>query len=148
MSSGLFNLNGKRALITGSSQGIGFALAKGLAAEGVEIVFNGRNAEKLASAAKALEASGIKTHQLAFDATDHTAVREAIDGFERASGAIDILVNNAGMQHRTALQDFPPEAFEQLLQTNIASVFHVGQAVARHMIGRERGKIINIASVQ
>jgi gluconate 5-dehydrogenase len=52
------------------------------------------------------------------------------------------------MQHRTALQDFPPEAFEQLLQTNIASVFHVGQAVARHMIGRERGKIINIASVQ
>ena len=148
MSSGLFNLNGKRALITGSSQGIGFALAKGLAAAGVEIVLNGRNAEKLASAAKALEADGTKTHQLEFDATDHTAVREAVDGFESASGAIDILVNNAGMQHRTALQDFPPEAFEQLLQTNIASVFHVGQAVARHMIGRERGKIINIASVQ
>jgi len=148
MSSGLFNLNGKRALITGSSQGIGFALAKGLAAEGVEIVLNGRNAEKLASAAKTLETDGVKIHQLAFDATDHTAVREAIDGFESASGAIDILVNNAGMQHRTALQDFPPEAFEQLLQTNIASVFHVGQAVARHMIRRERGKIINIASVQ
>ena len=148
MSSGLFNLNGKRALITGSSQGIGFALAKGLAAEGVEIVLNGRNAEKLAGTARALEANGLKTHQLAFDATDHTAVRGAIDGFESASGAIDILVNNAGMQHRTALQDFPPEAFEQLLQTNIASVFHVGQAVARHMIGRERGKIINIASVQ
>ena len=148
MSSGLFNLNGKRALITGSSQGIGFALAKGLAAEGVEIVLNGRNAEKLAGAARALEANGVKTHQLAFDATDHTAVRKAIDGFESASGAIDILVNNAGMQHRTALQDFPPEAFEQLLQTNIASVFHVGQAVARHMIGRKRGKIINIASVQ
>ena len=148
MSSGLFNLNGKRALITGSSQGIGFALAKGLAAEGVEIVLNGRNAEKLASAAKTLETDGVKIHQLAFDATDHTAVREAIDGFESASGAIDILVNNAGMQHRTALQDFPAEAFEQLLQTNIASVFHVGQAVARHMIRRERGKIINIASVQ
>ena len=148
MSSGLFNLNGKRALITGSSQGIGFALAKGLAAAGVEIVLNGRNAEKLASAAKTLETDGVKIHQLAFDATDHTAVREAVDGFESASGAIDILVNNAGMQHRTALQDFPPEAFEQLLQTNIASVFHVGQAVARHMIGRERGKIINIASVQ
>ena len=148
MSSGLFNLSGKRALITGSRQGIGFALAKGLAAAGVEIVLNGRNVEKLASAAKALEAEGTKNHQLAFDATDHTAVREAVDGFESASGAIDILVNNAGMQHRTALQDFPPEAFEQLLQTNIASVFHVGQAVARHMIGRERGKIINIASVQ
>jgi len=148
MSSGLFNLTGKRALITGSSQGIGFALAKGLAAEGVEIVLNGRNAEKLARAAKTLETDSVKIHQLEFDATDHTAVREAIDGFESASGAIDILVNNAGMQHRTALQDFPPEAFEQLLQTNIASVFHVGQAVARHMIRRERGKIINIASVQ
>ena len=148
MSSALFNLNGKRALITGSSQGIGFALAKSLASAGVEIVLNGRNAEKLASAAQTLENSGAKTHRLVFDATDHTAVREAINGFENSFGAIDILVNNAGMQHRNALQDFPPEAFEQLLQTNIASVFHVGQAVARHMIGRKRGKIINIASVQ
>ena len=114
MSSGLFNLNGKRALITGSSQGIGFALAKGLAAAGVEIVLNGRNAEKLASAAKALEADGTKTHQLAFDATDHTAVREAVDGFESASGAIDILVNNAGMQHRTALQAPAPSGTRTL----------------------------------
>lgn len=87
-------------------------------------------------------------HQLAFDATDHNAVRAAVDDFEAETGAIDILINNAGMQHRTELENFPADAFERLLQTNIASVFHVGQAVARHMIGRGAGKIINIASVQ
>jgi gluconate 5-dehydrogenase len=75
-------------------------------------------------------------------------VRAAVDGFEDTSGAIDILVNNAGMQHRTELENFPADAFEKLLQTNVASVFHVGQAVARHMIDRKAGKIINIASVQ
>jgi gluconate 5-dehydrogenase len=94
----------------------------------------------------ALEIPGALT--LAFDATDHAAVRSSIDSFEADIGPIDILVNNAGTQHRAPLEDFPEEAFERLLQTNIASVFHVGQAVARHMIGRGRGKIINIASVQ
>ncbi len=142
--SDLFSLQGKRALITGSSQGIGFALAKGLIAAGASVVLNGRNTEKLTKAAAAL--GGADT--LAFDATDHDAVRAAVDGFEAATGPIDILVNNAGMQHRTELENFPADAFERLLQTNIASVFHVGQAVARHMIGRGAGKIINIASVQ
>jgi len=85
---------------------------------------------------------------LSFDATDHATVRAAVDGFEAAHGPIDILVNNAGMQFRSPLEDFPADAFERLLQTNIASVFHVSQAVARHMIARGRGKIINIASVQ
>ncbi|NUB45603.1 SDR family oxidoreductase [Fertoebacter nigrum] len=140
----LFDLTGRRALITGSSQGIGFALARGLAAAGAEVVLNGRDAGKLAAAAAQIP--GAVT--LPFDATDHAAVRTAVDGFEADHGAIDILVNNAGMQHRGPLEDFPAEAFERLLQTNIASVFHVGQAVARHMIGRNRGRIINIASVQ
>ncbi|OYU18289.1 MAG: gluconate 5-dehydrogenase [Rhodobacteraceae bacterium PARR1] len=140
----LFDLHGKRALITGSSQGIGFALAQGLAAAGAQVVLNGRDLAKLETAAAAIP--GAQT--LAFDATDHHAVRAAVDGFEAAGNPIDILVNNAGMQHRAPLEDFPPEAFERLLQTNIASVFHVGQAVARHMIARGRGKIINIASVQ
>ncbi|WP_299747832.1 SDR family oxidoreductase [uncultured Tateyamaria sp.] len=143
--SDLFSLAGRRALITGSSQGIGFALAKGLTKAGAEIVLNGRDTGKLATAAEAL---GGKVHQLAFDATDHDAVRAAVDGFEADTGAIDILINNAGMQHRTELENFPADAFERLLQTNIASVFHVGQAVARHMIARGAGKIINIASVQ
>ena len=148
MTVSLFDLTGKTALITGSSQGIGFALAKGLAAAGASIVLNGRDVEKLAAAANILRDQGVNASILAFDATEHANVRSAIDGYEAGSGPIDILVNNAGMQHRAALEDFPADAFERLLQTNIASVFHVGQAVARHMIAREAGKIINVASVQ
>ncbi|MGC1494211.1 MAG: SDR family oxidoreductase [Sulfitobacter sp.] len=144
----MFDLTGQRALITGSSQGIGFALARGLAGAGAEIVLNGRDEAKLATAAAELGKDGASVHQLAFDATDHEAVKAAVDGFEAATGPIDILINNAGMQHRTELENFPADAFERLLQTNIASVFHVGQAVGRHMISRGRGKIINIASVQ
>ena len=146
--SNLFSLAGRRALVTGSSQGIGFALARGLAEAGAELVLNGRDADKLEAAAATLREEGATVHSLAFDVTDHEAARAAIDGFEAATGEINILVNNAGMQHRAPLEDFPAEAFERLLQTNIASVFHVGQAVARHMIGRGAGKIINIASVQ
>ena len=146
--SGLFDLSGKQALITGSSQGIGFALARGLADAGAKIVLNGRDRGRLSDAADTLRGEGASVSELAFDATDHEAVRAAIDGFESSEGAIDILINNAGMQHRTELENFPADAFEKLLQTNIASVFHVGQAVARHMIKRGAGKIINIASVQ
>ncbi len=148
MSLHLFDLTGKRALVTGSSQGIGMALARGMAAAGAEIVMNGRDVAKLEIAAQALRDEGYNVHSLAFDATDHHAVRAAVDAFESDIGPIDILVNNAGMQHRGPLEDFPAEAFERLLQTNIASVFHVGQAVARHMIKRGAGKIINISSVQ
>ncbi len=144
----MFDLTGKRALITGSSQGIGFALARGLAGAGAEIVLNGRDQSKLNTAAEILQGDGAKVHHLTFDVTDHKAVRAAVDGFEAKVGSIDILINNAGMQHRSELHNFPADAFERLLQTNVASVFHVGQAVARHMIDRKQGKIINIASVQ
>lgn len=147
---GLFGLAGRRALITGSSQGICLALARGLAGAGAEVVLNGRDPHRLAAARDALRADwpDAEIAALPFDATSHADVRAAIDRFEAETGPIDILVNNAGMQHRASLEDFPPERFEQLLQTNIATVFHVGQAVARHMIRRGRGKIINIASVQ
>lgn len=144
MTTQLFDLTGRRALITGSSQGIGLALARGLAAAGAEVVLNGRDPAKLERAAASLGRARV----LAFDVTDHAATRAAIDGFEASQGAFDILVNNAGMQHRTPLEDFPADAFERLLRTNVSSVFNVGQAVARHMIGRGAGKIINIASVQ
>jgi len=140
----LFDLSGRRALVTGSSQGIGLALAKGLAEAGATVVLNGRNAEKLAGAAAQVPGA----QSLVFDVTDHAGARAAIDGFEAESGAIDILVNNAGMQFRAPLEDFPADAFSMLLQTNVASVFNVGQACARHMITRRAGKIINIASVQ
>lgn len=144
----LFDLSGKTALITGSSQGIGHALAKGLSAAGASIIVNGRDKEKLSQAAEGLKASGGKIFELAFDATDHDASRQAIDRFEADKGTIDILVNNAGMQFRTPLEEYPADMFAKLLETNITSVFNVGQATAKHMIGRGRGKIINIASVQ
>ncbi len=144
----MFDLSGRRALVTGSSQGIGLALARGLAEAGARVVLNGRDAGKLAASAASLAEAGIEAEQLKFDAADHGAVRAAVDGFEAGTGPIDILVNNAGMQHRAPLEDFPADAFEMLLRTNISTVFNVGQAVARHMIGRGRGKIINIASVQ
>ncbi len=144
----LFDLTGRRALVTGSGQGIGFALARGLAAAGAEVVLNGRTPDKLEAAAERLRAEGAAVRVLAFDCADHAAVRAAVDGFEASVGAIDILVNNAGMQHRTPLEDFDPEAFERLMRTNVSTVFNVGQAVARHMIGRKAGKIVNICSVQ
>lgn len=140
-----FDLSGQTALITGSSQGIGMALAKGLSKAGAKVILNGRDTGKLDDAKRQIEGA---CDVLPFDVTDHQAVRTKIDHYEANEGSIDILVNNAGMQHRTALEDFPADAFEKLLQTNVASVFHVGQAVARHMIGRKKGKVINIASVQ
>ncbi|MEO0429783.1 MAG: SDR family oxidoreductase [Pseudomonadota bacterium] len=143
MSTKLFDLTGKTALITGSSQGIGYVLAQGLRDAGARIVLNGRSMDKLAKAADRLGAVA-----LPFDVTDHSAARAAVDGFEASEGPIDILVNNAGMQHRTPLEDFDPADFERLMAVNVTSVFNVGQAAARHMIGRGAGKIINIASVQ
>ena len=149
MSSGieLFNLKGKKTLITGSSQGIGYALAKGLDAAGAEIILNGRNKDKLDQAAKSLTPKH-NLYQLSFDVTDQIETNKAINKFENEIGPIEILINNAGMQYRTPLEDFPVDMFEQLLKTNISSVFNVSQAVARHMIKRSSGKIINIASVQ
>jgi gluconate 5-dehydrogenase len=149
MSSGieLFNLKGKKTLITGSSQGIGYALAKGLDAAGAEIILNGRNKDKLDQAVKSLTPKH-NLYQLSFDVTDQNETNKAINKFENEIGPIEILINNAGMQYRTPLEDFPVDMFEQLLKTNISSVFNVSQAVARHMIKRSSGKIINIASVQ
>jgi gluconate 5-dehydrogenase len=144
----LFDLTGKRALVTGSGQGIGLALAEGLAAHGAEIVLNGRTAGPIEAAAERLAEAGIKVSTALFDVTDGDAVAKAVDQIESTLGPIDILINNAGMQFRAPLEDFPADKWQLLLQTNISSVFFAGQAVARHMIKRGRGKIINIASVQ
>ncbi|MEO1797304.1 MAG: SDR family oxidoreductase [Pseudomonadota bacterium] len=148
MALSLFDLTGKRALVTGASQGIGFALAKGLADAGAEIVLNGRDPGKLRAARETLRDQGAEAQMLAFDVTRPKDVRDKIDTFEADHGPIDILINNAGLQHRAPLEEFPADRFETLLQTNIAGVFHVGQAAARHMIGRGEGKIINICSIQ
>ena len=143
-----FDLSGRTALITGSSAGIGLALAQGLAGAGGAVVLNARNAAKLQAAAQALREQGASVHAMAFDVTDATAVAEAVARIEAEIAPIDILVNNAGMQKRAPLQDFTQADWQQLMRTNLDSVFVVGQAVARHMIPRGRGKIINICSVQ
>jgi gluconate 5-dehydrogenase len=148
MSLKLFDLTGKRALVTGSSQGIGLAIAEGFAAAGAEIILNGRDKEKLASAVSTLMAKGHKVRGVDFDVTSQESVTSGIDKIESEIGAIDILVNNAGMQFRTPLEDFPAEKFRELMTVNVESVFLGAQAVARHMIKRGRGKIINICSVQ
>ncbi|MCG8356997.1 MAG: SDR family oxidoreductase [Kiloniellales bacterium] len=143
-----FKLDGKLALVTGSSQGIGLALARGLGQAGAEIVLNGRDEAKLTEAADGLRAEGLTVHERPFDVTERAAVTLAVQAIEEVIGPIDILVNNAGMQHRTPLEDFPEETWHKLIATNLDSVFFVGQAVAQHMIPRKRGKIINICSVQ
>jgi gluconate 5-dehydrogenase len=143
-----FDLSGRTALITGSSAGIGLALAQGLAGAGAAVVLNARNEAKLQTAAQALREQGASVHAVAFDVTDATAVAAAVARIEAEIAPIDILVNNAGMQKRAPLQDFAQADWQQLMRTNLDSVFVVGQAVARHMIPRGRGKIINICSVQ
>jgi len=143
----LFDLTGQTVLITGSSMGIGFALARGMAEAGARIVLNARDGDRLEQSAKTLRDAGAKVDTLVFDVTDAQAVRDAVDGYE-ATRPIDILVNNAGMQHRGPLEDFEVDAFDRLMRTNVNSAFYVGQAAARHMIARGAGRIINIASVQ
>jgi gluconate 5-dehydrogenase len=144
----LFSLEGRLVLITGSARGIGFALARGMAAHGAAIVVNARSEGSAGAAVAAIAQAGARAHRAIFDVTDAAAVEAEVDRIEREVGAIDILVNNAGIQHRAPLDEFPDDKFQALLQTNVTGVFNTGKAVAKRMIPRGRGKIINIASVQ
>ncbi len=142
-----FQLHGRTALVTGSSGGIGFALARALGQAGAHVVLNGRNASKLQQAAATLQAEGLSISTCAFDVTDANEVHTAIDALE-AQRAIDILVNNAGMQIRGPLHEFVDDDWHTLMKTNLDSVYFVSKAVAQKMIPRRQGKIINICSVQ
>ncbi|MFA9441117.1 SDR family oxidoreductase [Uliginosibacterium sp. sgz301328] len=144
----LFDLRGKRALITGSGQGIGWSLARGLASAGASIVLNDIDAQRLDKGVQALRDEGAKASGELFDVVDRVAVDAAVERIERTLGPIDILVNNAGIQRRAPLDEFPPEDWDRVLSVNLTSVFNVSQAVARRMLLRRRGKIINICSVQ
>lgn len=147
--SGLFDIAGRRALITGSSRGIGRALAQGLATAGVEVILNGRNAVALDAAAQEIrESTGATVHTAVFDVTNPAAVAAGIAVIEDTVGAIDICVNNAGMQRRAPFIEFTVEDWNELLATNVTSAFLVGREVARRMVPRGYGKIINIASLQ
>lgn len=143
-----FQLNGRRALITGSGKGIGLELARGLGAAGATVVINDRNSDRAQLIASQLRDEGVSTEIAVFDVTDQAQVFEVINSFEAQTGAIDILVNNAGIQRRAPLEDFAANDWHELMRVNLDGVFHVSQAVARHMIARRRGKIINICSVQ
>ena len=141
-------LEGKVAIVTGGVRRLGKGMAVAFAQDGASVVINGRDKIKVAAAVAELEADGFTMHGSVFDVTDLEAVKAGIDTIENEIGAIDILINNAGMQFRAPLEDFPEDKWQQLLQTNISSVFFAGQSAAKHMIKRGRGKIINIASVQ
>ncbi|MEM7461340.1 MAG: SDR family oxidoreductase [Pseudomonadota bacterium] len=147
MSLSLFDLSGRRALITGSSKGIGFAYATGMAEAGCEIVLNGRNEEVLEHARSRLSEDGHSASAYSFDVTDHAASAAAVDRIENEIGPIDILVNNAGMTIRHSLEDYPLEDWRTVLSTNLDSVYNVSQATARHMLKRGKGKIVNTCSV-
>lgn len=142
-----FSLAGKHALVTGSSRGLGYAMAAALASAGAAIVLNARDTITLGAAAQDLAASGATVNAVAFDVTSRDSIDEAVTHIENEIGPIDILVNNAGMQFRSSLEAFPPERFDQVIATNLTSVFNVSQPVARHMIARGHGKIINICSL-
>lgn len=148
----LFDISGKLALVTGSSRGIGFALARGLLQAGTSVVLNGRTLPALHAAARELTAEDPawdgRVHPMPFDVTSESAVTEAISVIERDIGPVDILVSNAGTQLRGAITDYPLSAWNDIIATNLTSAFLVGREVARYMVPRGRGKIINIASLQ
>ena len=142
-----FRLDGRLALVTGSSAGIGLGVARGLAQAGAAVVLNGRDAARLAATAQQLRSEGLQVHERSFDVCDPVAVEAAVAEIESALGPIEVLVNNAGTQHRAPFHEFPAAEWDRLMRTNLDSVFHVGQAVARRMVPRQRGRIINICSV-
>jgi len=143
-----FRLDGRIALVTGSSSGIGAAIARGFAEAGATVVLNGRDADRLAAAAAALRADGhAAVHTCGFDVVDRAAVDAGIATIEREIGPIEILVNNAGIQRRAPFHEFAAADWDALIRTNLDSVFQVGQAVAQRMVPRRRGRIINICSV-
>jgi gluconate 5-dehydrogenase len=144
----LFDLAGRTALVTGAARGIGFAIAGALATAGARLVLNGRSAGALDAAAAQLRAQGAQVEVSVFDVTDPLAVVAGVDAIERDIGPLDILVNNAGIQRRAPLDRFDDRDWRELMATNVDSVYYVGKAVARHMIPRGRGKIINVGSVQ
>jgi gluconate 5-dehydrogenase len=148
MSLDIFSLKEKCALVTGSSQGIGLALAEGLARAGAHVVLNGRDQAKLEAARTQLAARGVGASIAAFDVTSEEQVEAAIASIETDIRPIDIVINNAGMQFRSPLEDFPLEKWRELMRVNVESAFIVAKAVSRFMIARQKGKIINISSVQ
>ncbi len=145
--SGLFDLTGRTALVTGSSRGLGRGMAEGLAAAGAAVVLNGVDAARVADTAAALRATGATVHEAAFDVTDEPAILAAFERFDRDGIAVDILVNNAGIQFRKPMLELALADFRRVVDTNLTSAFLIGREAARRMVPRGRGKIVNIGSL-
>jgi gluconate 5-dehydrogenase len=147
MSLSLFDLKGRTALVTGSSRGLGRAIAEGMAKAGAKIVVNGTDPARVETAVGELRAAGFAAEGAAFDVTDEAAIVKAFEGFDKAGIQIDILVNNAGIQMRKPLVEFSSADWRKVIETNLTSAFIIGREAAKRMIPRKRGKIINIASL-
>lgn len=144
----LFDLTGRTALVTGSSRGLGHAMAEGLAEAGAALVLNGSDPARLAAAAEPLRAKGHTVHEAAFDVTDEQAVSAAFHRLDEQGIAVDILFNNAGINLRGPIVDCTAATWHKVLDTNLTSAFLVGREAARRMIGRGRGgKIVNTGSL-
>ncbi len=143
-----FDLTARLALVTGSSRGIGLALARALGDAGAHLVLNGRDADALTVAADSLRSDGHIVHIQPCDVTDADAVQAMVGTVETDFGPLEIVVNNAGMQQRAPLLEFPIDGLRDVLEVNLIAPFIVAQAAARVMVPRRRGKIINIGSVQ
>lgn len=144
----LFNLKGKTALITGSSGGLGFVFAKGLAERGVSVILNGRNENKLQTAFEELKKEGMDADAFAFDVTKSAEIETSAQKISEKHGIPDILINNAGVQIRHSFEDFPEIDFDQVIAANLKSAYLVSRAFAKGMIKRGYGKIIHICSLQ
>lgn len=147
LASDLFALHGRRALITGSGQGIGLTLARGLAAGGAEVVLNDIDPLRLEQAVATLRGEGLAASGVCFDVASAASVEKTFAGAAGAIGEIDILINNAGIHRRAPLETMPLETWQAVLDTNLTSAFLVTRAVVGGMIRRRRGKIINICSL-
>ena len=143
----LFDLSGRTALVTGSSRGLGRAMAEGLAQAGAALVLNGSAAAGVAEAAKALRAAGHTVHEAPFDVTDDAAVVAAFAALDAQRVAVDILVNNAGIQFRRPMLELDVADWRRVIDTNLTAAFLVGREAARRMVERGRGKVINIGSL-
>ncbi len=147
MTTRLFDLSGRTALVTGSSRGLGRAIAQGLAEAGARVIVNGTDAGRLDAARAALAAAGHDVRALPFDVADEAAIEAAFAALDRDGVEVDILVNNAGIQHRKPLVDLDTADWRRVIEVNLTSAFVIGRAAARRMIPRRYGKIIHIASL-
>ncbi|MDH2314005.1 3-hydroxybutyrate dehydrogenase [Methylobacterium brachiatum] len=141
-------LTSKTALVTGSTSGIGLAIARALAAQGANVVINGfGDAQAIEETRAGIEREyGVTAHYSAADMSKPEAVAEMVREAEAAFGAVDVLVNNAGIQFVSPIEEFPPEKWEQIIAINLSSAFHAMHAAIPGMKGRGWGRIINTAS--